>query len=245
VRLFLLLAFAACAGGNMSPRLDGASGSDAAADAALDAPQPYRHTIVLDGIDDFAAADTFTTTSAPSYVARVTWDDHYLYVGYSGSDLSTSATDASSKWLFVYLDLDPGTTTGATSSLTYNTQQATMPTGFGAEYYARYKCDGTFTTLERYDTAGASWSSIGPAPQTAQNGQYVEMAISLSEIGAGNRLGVVTWMIDEKALAEGSYAGLYTGNFTDGYAANLPLTLYLRADFTSTRAPNDLANQAR
>ena len=51
-------------------------------------------------------------------------------------------------------------------------------------------------------------------------------------------------MINEKALAEGSYAGIYKGNFTDGYAANLTLTRYLHADFTSPRVPTDPANSA-
>ena len=38
---------------------------------------------------------------------------------------------------------------GGTASLTYNTQKATFPTGFGAEFYARWKCNGTFTSIER------------------------------------------------------------------------------------------------
>ena len=243
---WLLLALAACGRDAVQPKLDGAPEPDVPrADAAIDAIKPYRHTIVLDGSDDFAPADTFATTSSPTYTARVTWDDHYLYVGYSGPDLATTATDASTKWLFVYLDIDPGAGTGATHSLVYNTQQATFPSGFGAEFYARYKVDGSFTTIERYDTASpTSWSTDSPAPQIAQAGTYVEMSIALAQIGAGTRLGVVTWMINEKQLAEGSYAGLYAGNFTDGYAANLPLTKYLRADFTSPRAPNDPANVA-
>ncbi len=243
---WLVLVLAACGPHASSPKLDGAPIPDSPAiDAAPDGPQPYRHTIVLDGSNDFAPADTFTTTSSPSFTAYVTWDDHYVYVGYSGPDLSTTTTDASSKWLFVYFDLDPGAGTGAMTSLTYNTQHVTFPSGFGAEYYARYKVDGTFTTLEKYDTSSAtSWSTYAPAPQTAHNGQYLEMSISLAELGAGARLGIVTWMINEANNVESSYAGLYTGNFTDGYAANLVLTKYLSADFTSTRAPNDPAGVA-
>lgn len=236
---------AACGRDSVQPKLDGAPQHDAPRiDGAGDGVLPYRHTIILDGTDDFAAEDTFMTTSSPTFGARVTWDDHYLYVGYSGPDLATTVTDAGSKWLFVYLDLDPGAGTGATQSQAYNTQHATFPAGFGAEFYGRYKCDGTFTTLERYDTtSGTSWSTTSPAPQTAQAGQYLELSISLAQLGAGAQLGIVTWMINEKPLSEGSYAGLYAGNFTDGYAANLALTKYLRADFTSPLAPNDSPNQ--
>lgn len=232
----LLLAIVACAPHASSPKLDGAPVPDSPAfDAARDAPQPYRHTITLDGVDDFTAAETFMTTSSPSYAVRVTWDDHYLYVGYSGPDLAPTTTDASTKWLFVYLDVTAG---GATQSLTYNTQAATFPAGFGADFYARYKCDGTFTTLERYDTASStSWSTYAPAPQTATGGTYLEIAISLAQLGAGTQVGVVTWMINEKNGVESSYAGIYMDNFIDGYAADLQLTKFLPADFTAVTPP--------
>ena len=227
-----LVLLAACGPHSSTPKLDSTPGPDTPAiDAARDAPVPYRHTIMLDGLDDFTAAETFATTSSPSYAARVTWDDHYLYIGYSGPDLAPTTPNASTKWLFVYLDVTPG---GATQSLAYNTQQATFPTGFAADFYARYKCDGTFTTLERY---ASGWSTDSPAPQTAQAGTYLELAIPLAQIGAGAQLGVVTWMINEQANVESSYAGLYMDNFTDGYAANLQLTKYLPADFTSPLPP--------
>ena len=51
-------------------------------------------------------------------------------------------------------------------------------------------------------------------------------------------------MINEKPDFEGSFAGLYGDNFTDGYAAALPLTRYLRIDFVSPLAPNDPENRA-
>ena len=241
--LALVLDLAACTRNQATPKLDGPPAADASAiDAAPDAPVPYRHTIIIDGMDDFAAADTFATTSS-SFTAHVTWDDHFLFVGYAGPDLATTTTDASSKWLFVYFDLDPGAGTGAATSLTYNTQHATFPSGFGAEYYARYKCDGTFTSLERYDAGTQAWTTVTPTPLVGQLGTYVELAIPLAELGAGAKLGVVTWMINEKSLAEGSFAGLYANNFTDGYAMNLPLAHYLLADFTSPRAPSDAANE--
>jgi len=234
---FLAVILPSCGPHASSPKLDGAPRPDSpASDAALhDAPQPYRHTIMIDGVDDFTPAETFMTTSSPSFTARVTWDDNYLYIGYSGPDLSTTTTDASTKWLFVALDV---TTGGATQSLTYNTQHATFPSGFTADFYARYKCDGTFTTLERYDTASStSWSTYAPAPMTGQGGNYLEMAISLAQLGAGTQLSVVTWMINENNGVESSYAGLYMDNFIDGYASDLQLTKYLPIDFRATTPP--------
>lgn len=225
---------------------DGGGGDGAGADAATDAPgdgaPPYRRTIAIDGVDDFVAGEQFATTSA-GYAARITWDDQHLYVGYGGPDLDPGALDTATKWLFVYVDVDPGATaTGATQGQTYNTQTATFPAGFGAEYYARWKCDTTLGSIERHDAG--TWSTIATAPATAQAGTFVELAIPRSALGASTELGIVAFMINEKAQFEGSFAGLFADSFTDGYAMTLPITKYLRADLTSPRAPNDPANVA-
>lgn len=255
----LSLLLLACGDNNAGPRLDGhgrdapvgdaAPGTDAPlVDAAtVDAPGTdavgaYRHTIAIDGADDFTAGELFTTTSSPSFGARVTWDAQYLYVGYKGPDLATTTSDASQKWLFVYVDTDPAAATGATTSVLYNSQRATFPTGFGAEFYYRNKSDGTFASLEQHG-AGGAWSTVATTVNAARNGDYLEVAIPRAALGASTKLGVVTWMINEKNMAEGSYAGLYTGNFTDGYAVNLALTKYLIVDLASTATPNDPANE--
>lgn len=243
----LLTCAAACAGGHSMPKLDGGTDAAAARDADPDAPPDapigaaaYRHPITIDGTDDFAAADTFATTSA-GYVARISWDDDNVYLGYSGPDLDPSALDTQTKWLFAALDLDPGAGTGATSSLTYNTQHAVFPAGFGAELYARWKCDASFHSLEQ-DAGGGTWTTSATTLPSAHTGSYVELAIPRSVLGTSATIGVVTWMINEKPTFEGSFAGLYAGNFTDGYAASLPITKYLQIDFASPRAPNDAAN---
>ncbi|HEY5927663.1 MAG TPA: hypothetical protein VIV11_38525 [Kofleriaceae bacterium] len=234
----MLLLLAACGGDGQMMPVDArvlADAGDTRSDGS--SQQPYRHAIALDGVDDFATGEQFATTST-SFAARVTWDDKNLYIGYDGPDLTPSTTDAATKWLFIYLDTTAG---GQAQSELYNTQRATFPLGFAADYYVRYKCDGTFTTLERNDSG--TWNTATPTPMTAQAGMLLELAIPLSSIGAGAQVGIVTWMINEQQLVEGSYAGLYANNFTDGYAADLALTAYLQADFTSPRAPNDPANR--
>jgi hypothetical protein len=246
----LLLLLVGC-GTASAPHLDGPPPSDAPPrdgvapgdDAPVDAPAGvYAHTIAIDGVDDFAAGEQLTTTSA-GFAARIAWDAQNLYIGYGGPDLDPAAPDTASKWLFVYLDTDPGAGTGSPESLTYNTQKATFPSGFGAELYARYKCDASFTTLEQF-AGGTTWMTTATAPVVAHAGTFVELAIPRSALGATAKLGVVTWMINEKPNLEGSFAGLYTGNFADGYAAALPITKYLRADFGAASPPADPANQA-
>lgn len=234
-RLALALVFAACGGDGGTPvRPDARPIPDGSIAPPIDEAMSsaYRHTITLDGTDDFTAGERFDTTST-SFQASVTWDDLNLFVGYSGPDLSTTVGDASTKWLFIYLDTSSG---GAAQSEQYNTQRATFPTGFEADYYVRYRVDGTLTSLKRYD--GSAWVDATPAPTAAQAGTFVELGIPLSSISAGTSLSLVTWMINEKALAEGSYAGLYSDNFTDGYAMNLALTRALAIDFMSANEPN-------
>lgn len=247
VKSLALVVLAACSSAQ-SPKLDGGTSEDARPDAftmpnpdaPADAPGPYRRTIAVDGSDDFTAAEQFSTTSA-AYTARVTWDDEHVYVGYGGPDVAAGALDAATKWLFVYVDTDPAATaTGATQSQLYRTQRATFPAGFGAELYARWKADASFSSIERY-TSGA-WSADAATLETARAGELVELAIPRSALGGATTIGLVTFMINEKDNFEGSFAGLYAGNFTDGYAANLAITKYLLVDFSAERAPNDPAN---
>jgi len=231
MRVGLLASLVAACGGNAS----GTARPDAR--VVRDAPQadvigvPYRHTITLDGIDDFTAGETFATTSA-AFTARVAWDDVNLYIGYAGPDLATNTSDAPQKWLFVYLDTTAG---GEAQSEQYNSQRATFPAGFAADYYVRYKVNGTLTSLERANTG--NWVTASPAPATAQAGTFAELAIPLSSIGAGTTLGIVTYMINEKMFSEGTFAGLFADNFVDGYAVNMTLTRSYPADLTSARAP--------
>ena len=246
----LLATCAACSSAN-SPALDAGPGRDAprvdAADPASDAPPPIDaavtvpHTITLDGIDDFRADEQFATTSSPSFVARVTWDAANLYVGYGGPDLATTAIDAGTKWLLVYVDTDPGGATGAATAEIYNSQAAAFPTGFGAEHYARWKADGTLASLRSYSTG--AWGDATATLGAAQQQTFVELAIPRSLLGASTALGVVAFMVNEKDLAEGTYAGLYAGSFTDGYSPAMPVTRYLRLDLDVVEAPNTAANE--
>lgn len=229
MRALPLLVLAACDGGSTaSARPDAFVFRDA---PPADIAEPYRHTINLDGIDDFTAGETFQTTSA-TFTARIAWDDVNLYIGYAGPDLAKNTSDAPQKWLFIYLDTIMG---GQPMSELYNTQRATFPAPFAADFYVRYKVNGTLTSLEQ-DVAG-DWMTASPAPQVAQMGTFVELAIPLSAIGAGTSLSLVTYMINEKMFSEGTYAGLFPDNFIDGYAANLVIAKTYTADFTSARMP--------
>ena len=230
----------ACSKGKAVEFRDAPPKLDDAADE-IDASTAYRHTIQIDGLDDFLSTEQFTTTSA-GYDARVTWDDANIYVGYSGADLDPAAADSGTKWLFVYVDSDPAG--GSAVNETYNTQGATFSAAFRADWYVRWRADAMLLSMKKYD--GAAWVDDATVPPAARGGSFVEIAVPRAAIGAagdGNEVRLVTWMINEKANAEGSYAGLYADNFVDGYHANLALTRYLKIDFATARDPNDPANR--
>ena len=236
-RAVWLLAIAACSKGTATGSIDAAPNSDGKPIDTADGR--YEHHIMIDGVDDFLSTEQFPTTSA-GYDARVTWDADAIYVGYSGADLDPAAADTATKWLFVYVDVDPGMPNGALVNETYNTQGATFPAGFRADFYVRWKCDGTLLTLKQY--TGSAWTDAA-MPPASLGGSFIEIGIPRATLGASSTMSVVTWMINEKANVESSYAGLYTGNFTDGYAANLALTKFLKIDYAASRDPNDAANQ--
>jgi hypothetical protein len=228
------------------------SAIDSGTDTALDTRDAadvvvlgYRHTVVIDGTNDFTAtSERFTTTSgaASGYFAYVTWDAANLYVGYEGADISGTTGTPGNKWVFAYLDTDPGAGTGATSGVTYNTETPTFPTGFGAEFYLRWKCDDTFSTLEMH--GGAGWSTVAVSGVTHhRTGTYVEFSIPLATLGAPSKVGVVTLMMNETGGVEAAYAGIYVDNFTDGYHASVPIAHSLLGDFASPLSPNDPSNE--
>jgi hypothetical protein len=238
-RFVLLISIAACSKGSATGSRDAAPTIDAKETDA--APGVYSHRIMIDGVDDFLSAEQFPTTST-GYDARVTWDADNLYIGYSGADLDPVVADAATKWLFIYVDTDPGMASGALVDETYTTQGATFPTGFRADYYVRWRSDATLLTLKKY--TGAAWADEPTVPPAARGGRFVEIAIPRATLGASiSKMSLVAWMINEKANVESSYAGLYAGNFVDGYAANLALTKFLKIDFAAARDPNDPMNQ--
>lgn len=238
------------------------SGIDGGGDAPLDVTDtlfdavttPYRHTILIDGVDDFTASSEKFSTTSTSYDAYVTWDATTLYVGYSGPDVSTSTASGNTKWLFAYLDVDPGAGTGATMGVQYNHQRPGFLSGFGAEYYLRWKADGsyatfdsyagtTWSTSQTYGSATKTWSGSAAAITSAQSGTYIEFAIPLAALGTPPAtLGVITLWMNEAPGGEFTYAGLYSASFTEGYFAYppaVPISKYLLADFATSPAPNN------
>jgi cysteine-rich repeat protein len=135
----------------------------------------YWHTIVIDGVNDFAPGEAFDTSTTGNQ-AFITYDDDNLYVGITNPSIVNQYPD---QWLLIYLGGSPGSTTG----YTYNTQTADLP--FSAGYHFRWKADGTFQELVSFD--GASWSSLLWNGAVIQSMSYVELSIPWTDVGSPPR----------------------------------------------------------
>jgi len=226
---------------DVSDASDVADASDAA--DTFDAGPPYRHTITIDGANDFTASAEKLSTTTAGYDAYVTWDASALYVGYSGADI---AAGSASKWVQVYIDVDPGASTGATSAEKYNTQQAALPTGHQADYYFAWKTDSSFSQFKKFVGGTTPWSTVTASGVTvAKTGSFVEMKIPFAALGTTppSKIGLVTFMLNEVGGGEWTYAGLYSGSFTDGYSVAKAIGYWLSGDFASSGFPNATANR--
>ena len=192
----------------------------------------YRHTITIDGVDDFAAVDRLATTTG-GYEARLSWDADALYVGMTGADIgSGSAT----RWLLVFIDTN-GVTAGSNTGVPYNTQTPRLPPGFFADYAFRWKANNTFQSLQRWN--GSAWEDTATVPATFQAGSFVETRLALADLGRPTNLGVAMLMLNEAAGVEFSYAGSPAGTFTDGYYGSIPMSRWIAADLALASPPND------
>jgi hypothetical protein len=181
----------------------------------------YSHTIVIDGVKDFTADETFETSSTGSgFTGYISWDSQYLYIGREGYFLDGGGeTD----WLLVYIGGPTGTTTG----LVYNTQQPSL--AFGAGYHIRWRGDDVYVNLLEYN--GATWVDAGWPGDAHMAGEYLEMRVPLTSIGSPSMVQVHLNVTSHDI----SYAAVPSTSFTDGYDPDY--TKYFEFDLTSPAVP--------
>lgn len=169
---------------------------------------PYSHTIQINGQNDFLAGETFQATSG-GFRGFITWDANFLYFGMDNGDVNSHS---STKWVLIYLS-GPGAST--TTGQVYNTQQPGLP--FPAKYHIRWKADNSFTNTMVW--SGSSWVDAGWswAGNAFQSGNYVEFRVPRSLIGSPTGVNVHMSMINEQPFAEGTYSGVPSTSFFDGY----------------------------
>ena len=199
----------------------------------------YRHSIMIDGVNDFDAARDRLDTTTAGYSAYLSWDDAALYFGVDGADI---AGGSASKWVLVYLDTN-GSASGTAVGQRYRTQTPALPPGLIADFYLRWRTDNLLTSVQRWDTTSSTWVDTTIAATTFQSGTFVETRIALADLGSPRAIGVAALMINEADLAEYAYAGMPADTFGDGYYASIPMTRWVSADRSLATNPNDVARR--
>jgi hypothetical protein len=202
---------------------------------------PTGHKV--DGVNDFAPGEKFDTTSTAvdgSYHAYAAWDAKNLYFGMEGNDVAASTANASNKWVMLYIGRDavPGSTTG----LPYNgtVQQPTLP--FAASIHLRWKVSGDYTNVQQWNAAMTKWEDAPLVPLTVfRQGNFVEMGVSRSSLGAPSKIQVVINMLIEGsggvASNDFTYAGVPSNAFAD--KTDPDFAHYFEFDLTDlSKAPN-------
>ena len=169
-----------------------------------------RHTIVIDGVNDFFSDEKHeTTSSASGYFAYLTWDTDNLYLGCEGFYVGDPGGQ---RWVVWYLDTADGEGTQTTFEI--GTQQPALPDEFFSEYMILWACDNTQLTVNRFE--GGDWI-LWPAPTDHfLSGNYMEMSIPWEWLNTPDILKVVSSHIKED-VPEWTYAGLPADTFVDGY----------------------------
>lgn len=218
------------AGAQVTDAGDDASTTEDAGDAAT------AHQV--DGVNDFTAGEKLQTTSSSSnYFAYASWDAKNVYLGMEGADVAQSATNAASKWILVYLGVDglAGTTTGIRYG---SAQQPTLP--FSAGYHLRFKIDGSYTNVQKWDASGSAWVDAGvvgvPVLTVGRQGTFFEMSFTRASLGNPAAIRLHMNMLVEGGGNDWTYAGAPSTSFTDGKDPSF--TKYHELTFASATAPN-------
>ncbi|HVO29971.1 MAG TPA: hypothetical protein VMV18_04520, partial [bacterium] len=196
---------------------------------------PWRHTIAIDGTDDFSAADEKFNTTSANYFGYVTWDASNLYIAVQGADVSSGNAN---KFFVAYF----GGTGGTTNGVTFATQTPTLP--FNAKWEVQWGANNVNSTFANVWTGAAwvntAWNFTGHVFANTTTG-YVEMSIPLSRIGSPAHVPVVMCMLNQTGGVEATYSGVPHDAFTDGFDPNF--AHYFDFDFTAATPPNTTVEQ--
>ncbi len=190
--------------------------------------QPYRHTIVIDGFDDFTSGETFQTTTA-GITAYFTWDDTHLYLGCTGSLPVSSVYD----YIAVYLDADPDAHIGATTGILLGSQQPAFPADFRPDHAFLIPFDYSSGSFWTY---GGSWAPDTYNVVHGTGSTYFEAAIPLADLGDPTELGATFSIIHTADFFESTYAGVPDDIYVDSLDPDF--VNHLAFDFGSEHDPN-------
>ncbi|MDP2301721.1 MAG: choice-of-anchor D domain-containing protein [Ignavibacteria bacterium] len=186
------------------------------------------HSINIDGNNDFTTPETFTTSSN-GYTSYITWDETYLYLGYTGGDVGSGQSN--DKWIVFYLDTDPQLNidagNGTRTAIGFTTQNWNFP--FKADYMLQIQTTSGYNALQFYD--GSNWEVITPHNMTIYDNNetnFIEIKIERSKLNSPKHIKMVSYFLNEgtgpwtyainpsDALSDGNYT-VSAGDFTSYY----------------------------
>lgn len=180
------------------------------------AGSPARADFLVDGSNNYAPADTYSTSDA-GYTGYLALNSSSLNFGYTGADIQTGGP---SHFVVAYIGaVGPGLSTG----INFNTQQPLLP--FGATHAFVYRADGGYSQL--LASNGATWAAVASSAAVAEGGTFFEAGLPLADLGSptGN-LCFVSYLLYEGAGFESSYAVMPSNSFVNGTYDPNPATYF-------------------
>jgi hypothetical protein len=180
---------------------------ESTADVSLQAV--YRHTIKMDGANDFLPGETLMTSSG-GYTAYIAWDRQALYLGMQGAQIPKKEQNGG---LFAISYLAwPGASPSTMAAQTYKAVSPMLD--FAATHYVRWKGDQSGASLFTY-TGPGQWEESpfnnSKGQEFRQNGEFLELKVpfdvSFSQaVSADQPLKLVMFLLNETTGAESTYA---------------------------------------
>lgn len=172
---------------------------------------------VIDGINDFQPSSTYATSGGPSNTGYASLSSTFLHFGYNSPDVSTGG---SQHFAVAYI----GTTGSSTPGVNFNTQQPTI--NFAATHAFIIRLDAGYKAVLAWN--GSSWNTTTINMPTAESGNFLEAAVSVTDIGSPTSLLFTGYMLYEGAGFESSFNVFPSTSFSNGsYDPNLTSAISL------------------
>lgn len=154
------------------------------------------HTLNIDGLNDFRnGTEKFNTTSSSTLPAYVTWDNQYLYIGFSGSTPAGTVTD-NDRAYHIYIDSDPQSNPITGTGSVYGSAWRFNPMlPFTANYHYAFKTVNNEEVKQYYNNS--FWANATFATDNYKGTGFWEVRIKLSDIGNPSKIYLVAYVEED------------------------------------------------
>lgn len=221
------------------------SATDAAGNALVQAfetangfSSAFRHTVVVDGINDFFPMSDAIATSTAGTQLYVTHDETDLFVGLSSPDIAPAG--AGNKFVYFLFSTDAALAAGNTLS---SDGKAKFGTGKAMTYHYKERiAGGTYTEYRIGNASGwtTDWGTQNKTSFVASG--FLEARIALAELGGASpsSVAVTAYTVDYAGDSNNGWLYNMISGATDGSGVTpRDLVQYVGLDLPGPVAPND------